>query len=170
MIVLIGMLVITLAVMRGQHILLRIVIALLLSFLILFVAGVANYGTWRLTLWAEYDPATRQRFTELIKTNDHQAVLAAGVLVIQQLRTNALIIQPDEMAVLPSVLVKMQPNYIRIKKNDLDLVFTDSRDKFGFCVSHTSNGWELAWCEFTSPGRAPEDWLLHPLAVQADKP
>jgi hypothetical protein len=166
---LIGMLVTTLVIMRGQHIVLRITICLLLLVLFRIVYVAAQVGTDRLSHWVEYDPSTRQRFTALVRTNDHQAVLAAAVALIQQMRTNALIVRSDDLAALSPVLAKLQPNYVRMQKAELELVFADTRDKYGFCVSRTSNGWELAWCEFGVYTRL-EDWFLHPLAAQAARP
>jgi hypothetical protein len=154
--------------MRGQCGARRVVLRLLLVFLGLGAYMAVKIGASHVSRLLDYDPATRQRFTALIRTNDHQAVLAAAVPVIWQLHTNVVLIrQRDITALLPMELVQLQPAFVRLQEKALDLVFVDSRGKFGFTVSRAHNGWELAWFEQT-PGRLDE-LEPHPLAVQADK-
>jgi hypothetical protein len=157
-----------LAQMRGQCGARRVVLRLLLVFLGVGVYMAIKFGASQVSRLLDFDPAARQRFTALVRTNDHQAVLAAAVPVIWQLHTNVVLIrQRDIKALLPMELVQLQPTFVRLQEKELDLVFVDSRGKFGFSVSRARNGWELAWFEQT-PGRL-DDLEPHPLAMQADK-
>ena len=144
-----------------RHMLIRWLLAPLLALLAL---PVLFYGE-RLNRWLEYNPATRERFEALIKSNDHQAVLAAAAGFITQARTNLVLLRPVDRLTLPPEIIQLHPSFVRVKEQELDVVYTDVRGKYGFCISRIPHGWQLAWCEM-GEARLTSDWFLHPLATQ----
>lgn len=155
--------------LRSQGLERRIWMRLLMRWLVfpllaLLAVPCLIYGE-RFDRWWHYDPATRERFEALVKTNAHQTVLADAVEFIQQTRTNLLLVRAADLLVLPPSVQQLHPNFVRVKEQELDLVYMDSRGKYGFCILRAGRDWQLAWCEMGDSSRA-SDWFLHPLATQ----
>jgi len=165
--ILIGILEIILRVVGDAHQVTRFYLYRVRAWLYALISAVVYVKTmdWS-QKYAEYNPETRQRFTALIKTNDHAAVLAAAVPLLAQLNTNLLLIRAEDMQQkLPATIMQMKPDFVRVRTNELDIVFKDTRGKYGFSVSATSNEWILAWYEHETL-LTLQDLVAHRLAAQ----
>ena len=134
---------------RIKKVLLKFTGILALGLLILWVAFFFWIGGPKIL-------ARRHHFNHLVKTADHQALLAAAIPVITSTTNDVIYYRLHDrhpcITNLPAIMHDMEPNYISVCPEGLIMEFHGGFDHYGFEILKQDQ-WELSW--YTEQGHHP---------------
>jgi hypothetical protein len=100
--------------------------------------------------------ARRRHFDRLVKTADHQTLLAAAINVIRGTTNDVTFHRSYDrypsITNLPAIIHEMNPNYVGVDPERLRMEFHGGFDHYGFEVMKRDE-WELSW--YTEHGHHP---------------
>lgn len=123
---------------------------------ILAVVLIGGCGIIFVMFGGPQDVARRWHFDRLVKTADHQALLAAAITVIQGATNHVIFYRSYDdypsITNLPPIIHRMKPNYVGVDPERLRMEFHGGFDHYGFEVNR-GDQWELSW--YTEHGHHP---------------
>lgn len=92
--------------------------------------------------------ALHRRFDELVRTNDHQAVLAAAMGVIEATTNDMTFMDAFDypsITNLPPAIRTMQPRSIGVSPDHMIIEFHGGSAHFGFEIWKRETQWSMGW-------------------------
>ena len=127
--------------MKMMKAVLKFIGVLLLGVVILWIVAL-------LLLGGPQSVAKRRHFDRLVKTADHQALLAAAITVIRGTTNDVTFHRSYDhypsITNLPPIIHQMKPNYVGVDSERLRMEFHGGFDHYGFEV-RKGDEWELSW-------------------------
>ncbi len=123
---------------------------------ILSVVLIGGCGVIFVMLGGPQAVARRRHFDRLVKTADHQALLAAAITVIRGATNDVTFHRSYDhypsITNLPPIIYQMKPNYVGVDPERLRMEFHGGFDHYGFEIRRRDQ-WELSW--YTEHGHHP---------------